>query len=799
MFRRPDQNPEAAPPGDAERWGWPRLGGLRVLVPLLLALAALLPYHGLLVGSEIPIPDDIFISDLADGDFPLRVEIGRLIRAGELPLWTPRVWTGYPLLPFEPLSLVLFAALPPALALGWYIAVSLLAAALGTYALARNVGASRAGAFLAGFAFSWSGFIVCHLRHLGTLAVVSLFPVALLCLEQAAGGGLDVAAARALSLRRRLLWLSGFAAVFGLQLLAGFPQSAYNAVFVYAVLVAARCLWLSRPTAAPGGRGGARPAAGLAAGALAAVAIGALLGMAQLLPLAELGRLSDRSGGGSYAWATQYNYWLPSALSFVVPYANGDISNVTYRGQGIFWEDYGYVGLATLLLALVALATRLKRFAVGFWAATGLVAYALVLGDATPLFKAAFEIVPGMATFRFPTRFLFIVELALALLGGLGLTALEGLLAPRLGTGAGRFVAPLVAVAIAAGTAGELVYHNRRQNPLVDADRWMERPAIAAAIAADGRPGRVYSPGSKDLHRQAFTTARGWSGDLEPYIAHREVLQPNSNLVHGIASLDGYAGIEPRWVVDLIGDHNRAGIVDSLHRFDAGAFHAWPAFFGLLEALSVRWVIVPFRDRGGRMEPVARAGTSVLHSLPGTLPRARIVERARIVPGADEVTKLLVDQDIDLRREAVLHDASAAGVVATLAQAGPASGEAGEARLVVDRATEVAIDAVAPRGGLLILSDTWYPGWEATVDGHPAPVLRANIAHRAVVLPPGRHRVEFRFRPRSVAIGLGLSAAALVLLTTTVVLLVGRAREPRQPIRAAGTGTGNLLEPLVSK
>ena len=753
-----------------------RIRNPRRLVPLLLALAVLAPYYLLVAGLAIPIPDDIFISDLADGDFPMRVEAGRLIRDGELPLWTPRIWTGYPLLGSgvtEPLSLAFFAALPPALALGWYLALWILVAALGAYALARRLGASLAGGFLAGFAFAWSGFMVCQLRHPGILAVVALFPAALHCLEQAAGGGLDRAAARALPPRRRLLWLAGFAAIFGLQLLAGFPQSAYNAALVYAALVAARCLWLLAPAAGgPGGRAGAAPAATLAAGALAAVSISVLIGMVQLLPLRELGALSDRSGGGTFAWATQYKYWPRNALTFLVPYANGDISDLSYRGNSIFWEDYGYVGLATVLLALGAAVTRIRRFAVAFWVVAALVAYGLVLGSATPFFKIAFEVVPGLSTFRLPTRFLFIVELGLALLGGIGLTALQGLLERRLPRAGLARVAPLLAAVVAAGTAADLVYHNRRQNPLVDAGRWLARPASAAAILASGEQGRVYTPGHRQLHTETFKRAQGWSGDLEPYIAHREVLQPNANLLHGVVALDGYSGIEPRWTADLIGDHNRNGILGGLRRFEGARLVFAPAYYDLLEALSVRWLILPGRIANDRLEHVASFGNAELHRLPAALPRVRVVDRARSVGSVDEFRRLLLEGAIDLRREAVLLDPAAAVVAGLAAAAGP--GPAGEARIVVDRAAAVAVEAVAPRGGLLVLGDTWYPGWEATVDGRPVPVLRANIAHRAVLLPAGLHRVEFAFRPAAPAIGLALSAAGLITLLGGAALLARR-------------------------
>lgn len=63
---------------------------------------------------------------------------------------------------------------------------------------------------------------------------------------------------------------------------------------------------------------------------------------------------------------------------------------------------------------------------------------------------------------------------------------------------------------------------------------------------------------------------------------------------------------------------------------------------------------------------------------------------------------------------------------------------------------------------LLVLTRSWDPGWEARVDGEAVPVLRAQLALLAVVVPPGEHRIEIAYRPRSFRIGLGLSAAGLL-------------------------------------
>ena len=70
----------------------------------------------------------------------------------------------------------------------------------------------------------------------------------------------------------------------------------------------------------------------------------------------------------------------------------------------------------------------------------------------------------------------------------------------------------------------------------------------------------------------------------------------------------------------------------------------------------------------------------------------------------------------------------------------------------------------------LVLSDSWYPGWVAAVDGAEVPIERANLLFRAVRLPPGEHVVEFRYEPRSVRLGALVSAGSIV---ASIVLLVG--------------------------
>ncbi|HOJ20013.1 MAG TPA: YfhO family protein, partial [Armatimonadota bacterium] len=90
----------------------------------------------------------------------------------------------------------------------------------------------------------------------------------------------------------------------------------------------------------------------------------------------------------------------------------------------------------------------------------------------------------------------------------------------------------------------------------------------------------------------------------------------------------------------------------------------------------------------------------------------------------------------------------------------------------------VRIEVEATGGALLILADQFYPGWRATVDGEPAPLLAANYVLRAVPVPAGRHTVTMTYRPATFLFGLYLSlaAASLLLAVATATALQTRAR-----------------------
>ncbi|HYT93795.1 MAG TPA: YfhO family protein, partial [Gemmataceae bacterium] len=80
----------------------------------------------------------------------------------------------------------------------------------------------------------------------------------------------------------------------------------------------------------------------------------------------------------------------------------------------------------------------------------------------------------------------------------------------------------------------------------------------------------------------------------------------------------------------------------------------------------------------------------------------------------------------------------------------------------------------------LVLGDVYYPGWRVRIDGQPTHIYRTDSVLRGVVVPPGKHVVEFVYRPRSLAHGLAITGVAALLLLG---LLVWRRR--RTPLALA--------------
>ena len=371
--------------------------------------------------------------------YPLRHAAWEMIRQGQLPLWTPHVLSGYPLLSMAQLGLgypltwsYLFLDAPRAEQ--FYILAPFLLAPAFTYAYLRELGRSRTAALLAGLSFTYGGATTGLLGLIGfPNHSLMWLPLMLIAVERARRTDARFAACLPLA-----------AGAYAMSVLNGYAQG-----FLYLGLVAlAYAIFLSLFAATRGASAGGdeeSDAAHLhvwrrrwrrwrpAAVALCGIALGAGIGAFQILETMRAARRSIRS---------TLIYPLFVSGSFSPRVAFESLVAPLYTGR---FADVGtYVAPLSLLLALAGILstfrskTRLERQREGqreaqrdvrvyFWTATALVSCVFILGHHTPVYGLLYH-VPVVNSFRVPSRFSYIWTFAAAVLAAYGWDALPLLL-----------------------------------------------------------------------------------------------------------------------------------------------------------------------------------------------------------------------------------------------------------------------------------------------------------------------------------------------------------------------------------
>jgi uncharacterized membrane protein YfhO len=103
-----------------------------------------------------------------------------------------------------------------------------------------------------------------------------------------------------------------------------------------------------------------------------------------------------------------------------------------------------------------------------------------------------------------------------------------------------------------------------------------------------------------------------------------------------------------------------------------------------------------------------------------------------------------------------------------------ASGEGGEVRIVAYEPERVELEVHLDAPAYLVLTDAYYPGWTAEVNGQPVDIVRADLYFRAVALEAGEQRVTFRFQPASARLGLAVSAVSWLAWLVAVAIIASR-------------------------
>jgi hypothetical protein len=443
----------------------------------MLAIAVLLGtvaavFWPLIVGVGVYAESDTFTYF-----YPVFALLHASLRAGELPLWTPHVFGGFPLFAEGQIG----ALYPPGLLAAqlsnpvegflllrvFHVAV----AALGTYALVRVLGLGLAGGVVGGLTFGLGSFVVAQQHHANMLAATVWLPLILACLE--------LALARQGWLGHSLLGVA--ALLLGIAALATHVQPLMLTGAMIAAYVLVRQAWAALSTfrerrLLSGGL--------LMLDALATVvfvgAVGALIAAAQILPLYELSQESWRASGWSYQDAIEYSLPPINLITLIFPFFFRSPDGGQWSLWQI-WEAVLYVGVVPLMLAVLA-TIAVRRWAVTFFAIAALVSGFAALGGYAPfgIYEWLWHI-PGMSLQRAPARFALITALSLAVLAAYGADWLASNSLVREG---GRRRHLLIAHVAVLGLLGVLAFHLVVWRSWVQGDRSWAMQALAQTYLA---------------------------------------------------------------------------------------------------------------------------------------------------------------------------------------------------------------------------------------------------------------------------------------------------------------------------
>jgi len=719
----------------------------RSVVSGALAVAALLPALFWLSPALFQRQAPSF-RDQGDFFFPVKLHTAGRIAAGQIPLWNPLSGLGEPWLAngqsgvFYPPTL-LFLLPSPALAAGLFLLLHFAIGVWGAWRFLKQEAVSDAGALFGAAAFSACGFaasLSVYWNHFGGWAY------------------LPAIASLARSGPRRGPARMGLAALVGLQAMAGSPELTAGTL-----LLAMALAWIARP-AKDGWAEPSRPRRLLRLAGAAALGV-ALAGW-MLLPMAELLLHSER---GTALPAAERNFGavglsdLSSALGL-----SADSSPNAYLPSL-------YAGPLLLFAACAAFAEKeRRRLALLLLAVAAAGVLVAMSGPPGSWLRA----VPGLDRLRYPGKGLAWTFFALSMLAGLGADSLRfvpvhraillaGLLVavglaafsrqpPGVRAAAALGLCCLVALALGAGRAvsfgragaaletaaalsltASLLFAGRAVFRFAPEAEIRRVPGTIPFLARI--PGRVLTPPTEDLARWTLKDPRFGAETLR---RQREALLGYTNLLAGVSTV--------RTAAPLATEGARR-IAASIDAVEDPARAAGP--------VSARVLWMPFQP--------ARLGSSKVGEFfraPLNPYRMRLsfVQKYRVEPVAPRAWERVVRGEIDWSHEVFLDREPQP----RLAPGGKRSYVI--ARIASDDPERIAADVTSDAPGILVLTDLWYPGWRAEADGHPAALYRADGYLRAVALPAGSHRVEFRYRPVSFYTGAGLS---LLALGTLLVLL----------------------------
>lgn len=780
--------------------------GVCVLATMLLAWPAL-------GGAFLVNPN----SDQYIAGYSFREFAARSLRDGQgFPLWNPYQFGGMPYVAamhgdiFYP-TFLLRLVLPTDVAMTWGFVVHLMLAGFFTFGFLRAAGVRFHAACLGGVAYLLSGAVASYASpgHDGKLFVSALLPAALWTLTLGIRDG------------RRAAW-GALALVVGLAVLSPHPQ-----LLQYLLLTSgAYALWIGlRPASVVtdqgpvSGTGSRLPRLGLALGA---VVLGGAIGAIQYLPVREYVTWSPRAGGKGYDYATSFSFPLEETINLYLPQFSGILEQ--YWGRNGIHFHSEYAGVSVLLLALFAFGGGLlnrHRSHAWFWLGALVVSLFWAWGGNTPFYQLVYAVVPGSKYFRAPSTILYVTAFASAVLAAFGAErVMAGKGSPRYALGWVVFALLVAGLATAGGLTNLAMsilgdaradaIEANASNVVIGA--W--RSAIVVVITA----GLLVATGRGKLG----AAAAGWaltavvaldlwsiersywrfSAPARELYAEDDIIrflkqQPQPSRVIALPLGENMAPHDPFVLGDALMSHNIRGVL-GYHGNELGRYQelygkndgfqpiANPNFWSIANArfFYTNAPGLPFQGAKLVAGPVRNAAGTMtyLYELPGDHPTAWVAPMK--VKLDDATAKATVLNPLfDVKRVAIFAESSsveAQPVNAPLPEPVPFGVEVLKYEA---GAIDLELQGPAPAGSALMVSENFYPGWTATVDGVSVPVSRADFTIIGVELPTGAKLVQLRFQSAPYDTGKLVTILALggSLLWWILGAVVDRRRPPSPP------------------
>ncbi len=442
-----------------------------------------------------------------------------------------------------------------------------------------------------------------------------------------------------------------------------------------------------------------------------------LLATVQMAPTTELMQNSVAKyrsewlgGGGGIPAGALASLVIPDYWSVFDP--------AHFHGQVDLTFLYLYSSLLGLALAIAAMLWKPNRWALSFSALTLLVLLAM-LGEHTPLWRALFPLLPISVRIGIHPEFFFCAfSLGLAILAGLG---------------AARFFKPRWQIAAGIVIACDLIF--------VSSGRPMN------GMPMGQEPG---SPATVDRLRQLTAqTVPPSRFDTRPEVSFIWV---NDAPMLGIPTSGGCDPLAPERII--------------LARLSSAPGPRWGTCFPavdlnsrVLDLLNDRVLLAVNPIDNPRLRLAAEVDEFKLYQNTAVLPRFFLASRVRAVETLDEAAALLHRPDFDPASTAVVEQV----------RDWQPTGQ-GHVTEVSYQPARLALTVDVPAAAFLVLTDAYYPGWVATIDGRPATIYATDVAFRGLEVPAGTHRVEMRFQPRILWWSAAVSLAALLLVLLCIAI-----------------------------